>query len=164
MDNMSFMHFDGIIAAAEIGTVVTLRGGSVIDFDFVAAEAGWEFRNNGTVFKDSGGFFNQFRADTEWIIPHDQAAIDYQIRVHVNSGDLIYDTNISSTFNAFLALNVTRKWIAKCNAVCARSGNLIIDIRWQDGTNTNINNKSSLFDSANVMATAIYSITTEAGT
>lgn len=158
------MHFDGIIAAAAVGTKVTLAGGAALDFDIVAAEAGWEFRSNGTVFKNTGGFLNQFRADVEWVIPHDQAAIDHQIRAHIDSGDLIFDTGVSEDFDTFFALNITRRWIAKCNAVCARSGGLIIDIRWQDGTNTNINSKSSLFDGANVMATAIYTITTEAGT
>lgn len=156
---MSFMHMDAMPAATAEPTVVTLSGSTAIHITSTLARGGFIFNNDGTVDRVRGFAVTQISAGTDWIIPNGSASVDYQIRCHVISGPL---DGTSSAVETFLTLDSGRNWINSCNRFCFQITNLIIDIRWQDGSDTGINNVSSLFDGADVMATNNYNIDLEA--
>ena len=156
---MSFMHMDALTAATTEPTVVTLTGGSASHVSGTFARGGFIFRADGTCDRVRGFSEIPFAPDTDWIIPNDSASVNYEIRAHVTSGPLVGG---SSATEIFLTLDTERNWINSCSRFCFQTTNLIIDIRWQDGSDTSINNVSSLFDGANVMATAFYDIFLEA--
>ncbi len=155
---MSFMHMDALTAATEEPTVVTLSGATASDNDPFFARAGFIFRTDGTVDRVLHFSEVQTSASTDWIIPNSEASVDYQIRCHRVSGN----TPGPSATEVFLTLDTEREWVTSCDRFCVESSTLIIDIRFQDGSDTGINNVSSLFDGANVMATNNYSIFIEA--
>lgn len=155
------MHFETVTAAASVGGPdVTLNGGFVFAFDLFIASAGWRFTNTGTVFSNSRGILTQVHADTDWIFPRTTFDnTDYEIRVHRITGNSAITGDL---LDIFIVLNVTREWLVSCNAFCIEANSFVMDIRFQDGTDLLLNNQTSLFDGANVMASAIYSAEIEA--
>ncbi len=156
---MSFMHMDATTAATTEPTVVTLTGGTAGDTDSNFARGGWIFRADGTVDRVIGFSEIQYVSATNWIIPNSEASIDYQIRAHLNPPG---STPGPSALDTFLTLDSDREWVNACTRFCLQTTELVIDIRFQDGSDTSINNVSSLFDSANVMASRLYFIALEA--
>jgi len=156
---MSFMHFDATSSTADQLGIVTLSGGTATDHDSFFAQAGFDFRSDGTVFKRIGYSYSQISSLTDWIFPRDNFdGSDYEIRAHQILGGI----SLIGTQDTWFPLSSNRLWYATCLRFCVDSGSFYADIRWQDGTNMVINNSTSLHDGAPVMASALYNINLEA--
>ena len=107
---MSIIHFDAMPAAAATGFVLNLDGDSVGDFDPFLATAGWQIRNDGTIFERRGGSFFQVDVATDWITPRTGLTPgDYEVRMN-HSGSASFNLPLSDASNVWHPLSSTRSF------------------------------------------------------
>lgn len=137
------MHMDATTAVGET-TIVTLTNDSVTDNDPFTATAGFRFSAGGYVWRNEHNIYSLRNSSTDWIIPHSAASVDYEIRA-VQQGTLSLKSG-SAALNTWHTLDITRDFIFTCDRFCVEGGSLFVEIRWM----------------SNIIASASYSITTEA--
>ena len=165
---MSFMHIGCVNAASVNSAEINLVGGFVHASGFKAANAEFQWRADGNVwsFSSSNGT-NQVATLTDWIRPTDApgvAAEDYFIRIHTvqTFGGISNVMSGSMTVGTWYSLGVTQRnygWeVYSLYGEDFDEISFIADIRYQDGSNTGINNILSLLDGAAIIDSGSYNI------
>jgi len=156
---------DAGTAAGADNNNVTLSGGSVYHFGFKSANAGFEFRIDGTVFKDANGTKTQLSSTTDWIDPHGDASSNYFIRYHSisqSSFDATLKAGSITSASGWNDLGTQRdiKYRLLDPELYGIDDFIIftVEIRYLDGTNISYNNQTSSLDSANIMDAGTYDI------
>ena len=152
-----------ITAASATGTDVILTNGYAIDFGFKAADAGFMWSSNGTVFKDEGGTLSQIHASTDWLVPVLDPG-NYQLRIRgvtVDNNDA-FQTGGSVDVDDWNTLDVTRihKYRILDPELSSYSDTVTFyaEIRFGNGSNVTKNPLTSAYDAARIAATAYYEI------
>lgn len=160
---MSFIHMDATTASSAGIAVVTLTSATASDTDFFRAEAGFQFKSNGTVFKYEHGITAQVASATDWIQPRvgfsDGAS--YEVRGVVSSGGEDIGNN-STTWGVWHPIGANQLLTRQCERFCVSLAIVFFDIRFGDGTDPKNNVTSLAPGGASVMASTSYFISLSA--